>query len=132
MSPGNLKTTWTDNYLTLCLSFCDTQCGRLLYWTKFSISIDVQTFVSSYCRIILPHTKALYITTNETLRGIIDDVRLSLLILAYHRQSWNGIRKSNRLAFYLIFIHLIPGNFSCISSINHNNIIRQWQTPRTN
>ena len=42
--------------------------------SKFSISIDVQTFVSSYCRIILPHTKALYITTNETLQGIIDDV----------------------------------------------------------
>ena len=55
--------------------------------SEFSISIDVQTFVSSYCRIILPHTKALYITTNETLRGIIDDARLSLLILAYHRQS---------------------------------------------
>ena len=54
-------------------------------------------------RFIVPHNgiQYIHITTNETLQGIVDDVRLSLLILAYHRQTSNGLSKFRQNDFLL-------------------------------
>ena len=87
-SSGNLETAWTENYLTLCLSIV-----TFVHDVSSEHSSKYQKMLK-LCNVIaalLYHTILQYITTNETLQGIVDDVRLSLLILAYHRQSSNGL-----------------------------------------
>jgi len=84
MSSGNLETTWTKNYLTLCL--CVTYYDIVLCNILSEHNSKYQKMLK-LCSSFAADNTTIYITTNGTLRGINDDVRLSLLILAYHRQS---------------------------------------------